>query len=157
MFRLGFLCLLSVAVLLKVGSIGSREAPSVDFGQAVARAATDQGFRVVASHGGFLPMVEARTSTCSVSIAGLSPLGYSWDVFHRSALPETDIFVTYNGRRYETQPRWLTTIDFYWARLTRVFGHLVAQRPVLGFAAHRGCRRGGIDELERALSTEYGA
>lgn len=157
LLSIGFLALLALAVTLKVSSKRATEAVSVDFGGETARVLTEHGFWVVGSRDGMLPTIEARTATCGVAVASLSPLGFSWDVFRRSASPGTNVFVTYDGRRYEEQPRWLTTFGFYWTRLNRVVGRLIAQPPVLGVAAGRSCQPDEVRWLDHLQLARGGA
>lgn len=136
----GAVVLLAAAVFLKVKAEGATEPPYRELGAMVGRSLVERGFTVVRSVEGFLPTVDARRAACSLQIASISPQGWQWDPIRRSAPAGWDAFVSYSGQRYDDQPRWRTTIGYYWTRFIRVVGLVRPQALVLGVITSPECR-----------------
>jgi hypothetical protein len=144
--------LISVAIGAKLSLRGSAEAPVFAFMSRITELLEANGFFVdnVLPPTALLEGVSARRGNCRLLIANASPFGYNQDTLKRAAAPGDVVFFLYKGERYADQPKWRTSIDFYWSRLNRLVGRFLRLDPVIGVVASASCAAPDTRWLEEA-------
>jgi len=147
--------LVVVAIAFKLSARGAAEAPTFDFVTRITDLMQRNGFTVdyALPPDALMDGIGGRSGDCRLLIVNASPFGYNEDSVKRSAAAGDTVFFIYKSARYNEQPRWRTSVDFYWKRLNRVLGRLLPQDPVFGVVASPACGSEPASWLEEAHLT----
>ena len=79
----------------------------------------------------YMGVVEARSRSCQLRVAKISPLGHEADLVRRANSPSDRTFYVYRGTVYAEQPVRLTVAGYLWFRFLRELGWVSRVPPVL--------------------------
>jgi hypothetical protein len=83
--------------------------------------------------------VSGQDGSCRLLILNAAPQGWHRDMLARYATGSDRSFFVFQGKIYQRQPVWRTTLDHYWAMSAHGVGLNVPNRLVLGVVASPGC------------------
>jgi hypothetical protein len=79
----------------------------------------------------YMGIVEARSRSCQLRVAKISPLGHETDLVRRASSPSDRTFYVYRGAVYAEQPVRRTVAGYLWFRFLRELGVVSRIPPVL--------------------------
>lgn len=77
----------------------------------------------------YMPIIEARSRSCQLRIARVSPLGHEADLVRQMSTERS--FYVFRGAVYTEQPVRLTVASYLWFRFLRELGLVSRVPPVL--------------------------
>jgi hypothetical protein len=98
----------------------------------------------------YLPVVRAKTASCTLQIVRLAPNGSDRDLFNHLAVGTDRAFVVFRGKIYKQQPVWWTVLEDIWYRHLRELGLSNRVTAVIAVTANSSC------EAERLPWDEVG-
>ena len=99
-----------------------------------------------------LPVLRAKTASCTLQIVRLAPNGSNRDLFSHLAVGTDRAFVVFRGKVYKQQPIWRTVLDDIWYRHLRELGLSNRVTTVIAITANSSCEAERLpwDELSEA-------
>jgi hypothetical protein len=76
-------------------------------------------------------IIDARSRSCQLRVARVSPLGHEADLVSRASAPSNHTFFVFRGTVYPEQPIRLTVASYLWFRFLRELGLVSRVPPVL--------------------------
>jgi hypothetical protein len=76
-------------------------------------------------------IIDARSRSCQLRVARVSPLGHEADLVSRASAPNNHTFFVFRGTVYPEQPIRLTVASYLWFRFLRELGLVSRVPPVL--------------------------
>jgi hypothetical protein len=97
----------------------------------------------------YMPIIEANTASCQLTIARLFPNGSNRDLIQHLAENTDRLFIVFRGRVYAEQPIFLTVVNYFWSRFLRELGVIRHITPIIAVAAKSSCNAEALpwDEL----------
>jgi hypothetical protein len=135
-----FKSLLSVVVLLSIAwkiAITSDRQRGLNDG--LVEFLTRNHFDVFVADQSGVPLIQAKTASCSLQIARLAPDGSNRDLIRDLAGSTDRFFVVFRGQTYAQQPILWTVLSDIWSRHLREFGIVRHITPVFAVAANSSC------------------
>jgi hypothetical protein len=86
-----------------------------------------------------VPVIQAKTASCQLRIAGLRANGSDRDLVQHLARGADRLFVVFRGRVYSQQPVLLTLTNTLWSMCLRKLGLIKYIAPVIAVAANSSC------------------
>jgi hypothetical protein len=96
-------------------------------------------FDVFATEQSGVPIIKAKTASCSLQISRLAPDGSNWDLVRDLAGSTERFFIVFSGQTYAQQPILRTVMSDIWSRHLREFGIIKHVTPVFAVTANSSC------------------
>ena len=126
----------SVIVLLPLTigwkAVGKPENP-VEIQNSIVEFLTKQQFDVSVTHENmeFTGIINARSHSCQLRVARVSPLGHEADLVRQASAASDRTFYVFRGNVYPEQPVRLTVASYFWFRFLHELGLVSRVPPVL--------------------------
>ena len=79
----------------------------------------------------YMGIIDARSRSCQLRVARVSPLGHEADLVSRASATSNHTFFVFRGTVYPEQPIRLTVASYLWFRFLRELGLVSRVPPVL--------------------------
>ena len=83
----------------------------------------------------YMSIIEARSRSCQLRVARVSPLGHEADLVRQGNATSDRTFYVFRGTVYPVQPVRLTVASYLWFRFLRELGLVSRVPPVLAVVA----------------------
>jgi hypothetical protein len=109
----------------------------VEIQNAIAVFLAEQKFEVVVSDENleYMHIVDARSPSCHLRVARVSPLGHEADLIRRLNELNGRTYFVFRRVVYSDQPVYLTVVNYIWFRFLRELGFVSRVPPVLAVVA----------------------
>jgi hypothetical protein len=109
---------------------------TVEIQNAIVEFLTKQQFdvRVTDENMEYMPIIDARSRSCQLRVARVSPLGHQTDIVRHASATSDRTFYVFRGTVYPEQPLQLTVASYLWFRFLRELGLVSRVPPVLAVA-----------------------
>ena len=110
---------------------------TVEIQNAIVEFLTKQQFdvRVTDENMEYMAIIDARSRSCQLRVARVSPLGHQADLVRRASATSDRTFYVFRGTVYPEQPVRLTVASYLWFRFLRELGSVSRVPPVLAVVA----------------------
>jgi hypothetical protein len=126
--------LVIILLPLTIGwKVASKPENPVEIQNAIVEFLTKQQFdvRVTDENMEYMGIIDARSRSCRLRVARVSPLGHEEDIVRRSSATSDRTFYVFRGTVYREQPVRLTVASYLWFRFLRELGLVSRIPPVL--------------------------
>lgn len=119
---------LTVACKLSV-----RPESSVNLQNAIVGFLTEHHFAVTVTDEvmEYMPIISARSGSCQLRVARISPLGHEADLVRQATARDDRTFYVFRGAVYREQPVRRTVANYLWFRFLHELGLVLRVPPVL--------------------------
>ena len=125
----------------------------------VVRFLQGQRFQVVESDDWLegLPIFKASAGDCRMSVMRASSIGWNSYMIQEIATEGDTVFSVFEGKVYNEQPTWQSTISYRWSRLLRELGIRQHASYVLAVIASASCRAESLPWEELSSREDVGS
>jgi hypothetical protein len=96
-------------------------------------------FSVAVTDANYTQTINARSPSCRLQIAELTPDGSNRNLIRALALGADRVFIVFRGAVYERQPTFFTMCAYFWSRFLRELGLTRHITPVIAVATNSAC------------------
>ncbi len=101
---------------------------------------TDKGFIIDSeTTSNDFSVIAAHQFTCDVKVSEISSSGWHEDLIRKLASPRSAVVFFYEGKSWNTQPRWRSWSHKHWRNLNAMMARTIQHAPVIGMVASEQC------------------